>query len=243
MRVVAIIQARMGSTRLPGKVLMDIAGETMLARVVNRVRRATRIDETAVATTVSGKDEPIVSECRRLGVACFRGSEEDVLDRYYQTALTHKAEAVVRITSDCPLIDPEVIDTVIEAFLTHKPDYASNCLERSYPRGLDTEVMSVEALTHAWRESKKPYQRVHVTSYIYENPELFRTISIKADADYRHQRWTVDTPEDLTFVRTIYARLGSKDTFSWRDVVKTLDLEPQLGGVNRHIRQKDLEQG
>jgi spore coat polysaccharide biosynthesis protein SpsF len=219
---------------------MDVAGETMLARVVNRVRRASRIDETVVATTASRKDEPIVAECQKLNVACFRGSEEDVLDRYYQAALTYNAEVVVRITSDCPLIDPEVADKVIEAFVNRKADYASNCLERSYPRGLDTEVMSVEALARAWREAKKPYQRVHVTPHIYENPELFRTISVKTDADYSRHRWTVDTPEDLNLARAIYTRLNGKE-FGWQSVLNLLTREPGLLELNRDVQQKDLE--
>jgi spore coat polysaccharide biosynthesis protein SpsF len=134
MRMVAIIQARMGSTRLPGKVLMDIGGQTMLARVVSRVRRSTLIDEIVVATTINEKDDPIVTECRNLGVPYFRGSEEDVLDRYYQAALAHKAEGIVRITSDCPLIDPGEVDKVVREFLSQEPDYASNSLERTYPR-------------------------------------------------------------------------------------------------------------
>jgi spore coat polysaccharide biosynthesis protein SpsF len=241
MRTVAIIQARMGSTRLPGKVLMDITGETMLARVINRVRRATRIHETVVATTVSQKDGPIVAECKKLNVAYFQGSEEDVLDRYYQAALVYKAKAVVRITSDCPFIDPEVIDTVIEAFLNRKPDYASNCLERSYPRGLATEVMSLRALEHAWRKAQKPYQRVHVTPYIYENPKVFRTISVKADADYSQHRWTVDTTEDLNLARAIYVRVIGRQ-FGWQTVLDLVSREPWLLELNRDVRQKDLEE-
>jgi spore coat polysaccharide biosynthesis protein SpsF len=233
----------MGSTRLPGKVLMDIAGETMLAHVVNRVRRTTRIDETLVATTVSDKDEPIISECRKLGVTCFRGSEEDVLDRYYQAALACHAENVVRITSDCPLIDPEEIDKVVRELLDHQSDYASNCLERTYPRGLDTEVMIIGALARAWKETREHYQRAHVTPYIYQNPGLFKLFSVKADADYSNHRWTVDTPEDLMFIRTIYQCLDNGAASSWRDVLRVLSKEPQLMQLNRNIYQKTMEEG
>jgi spore coat polysaccharide biosynthesis protein SpsF len=243
MRMVAIIQARMGSTRLPGKVLMDIGGQTMLARVVSRVRRSTLIDEIVVATTINEKDDPIVTECRNLGVPYFRGSEEDVLDRYYQAALAHKAEGIVRITSDCPLIDPGEVDKVVREFLSQEPDYASNSLERTYPRGLDAEVMTMEGLAKAWQEAKEFYQRVHVTPYIYQNPRLFRLCSVKANKDYSSYRWTVDTSEDLSLVRTVYARLACKDVFSWRDALDILEDEPQLAELNRHVGQKNIEEG
>jgi len=241
-RIVAIIQARMGSTRLPGKVLMDIGGETMLARVVNRVLSATRIDKTVVATTVSERDEPIIAECRKLGVACFRGSEEDVLDRYYQAALVYKAEGIVRITSDCPLIDREAIDKVVREFENQGSDYASNTLERTYPRGLDTEVMTTEALARAWKEACEHYQRAHVTPYIYQNPGIFQLCSMTADGDYSNHRWTVDTSEDLTFIRAIYKRLNDGGDFGWKDVLRALDKERQLMELNKHIQQKAMEE-
>jgi len=154
MNVVAIIQARMGSTRLPGKVLLDLAGRTMLARVVRRVGRAALIDEVMVATADAPDDDAIVEECRRLRVPCFRGSEHDVLDRFHRAAIAHRADVVVRITADCPLIDPEVTDRVIRAFFDERPDYASNTLRRTYPRGLDTEVMTAAALVRASREAR-----------------------------------------------------------------------------------------
>ena len=146
MRIVAIIQARMGSTRLPGKVLRDIGGASMLARVVSRARQSKLLDEVLVATTTEPLDEPIVSACQKLGIPVFRGNQEDVLDRYYRAAGAYQAEAVVRITSDCPLIDPEIVDRIVGSFLAERPDYASNTLIRSYPRGLDAEVMSMAAL-------------------------------------------------------------------------------------------------
>ena len=242
-RVVAIIQARMGSTRLPGKVMKDIGGETMLARVVWRARRAKLLDEVVVATTNKSTDAPIVSECGKLDVPVFRGDEHDVLDRYYRSAQANMAEAVVRVTSDCPLIDPEIIDDVVQAFLKAKPDYASNTLNHTYPRGLDTEVMTMASLERAWHESNKPYHRSHVTPYIYQNPDMFRLLSIKAEEDYSSHRWTVDTHEDLSFVRSVYGRFDNQDTFSWHDVLKVLDREPELMELNRHIRQKRVEEG
>ena len=243
MRMVAIIQARLGSSRLPGKVLQDIRGSTMLARVVRRTQRALSLDDVVVATTVERADEAIVAECRKLAVSVFRGDEQDVLDRYYQAARTHRAEAIVRITSDCPLIEPEVIDKVVHAFLEARPDYGSNVLQRTYPRGLDTEVMSISALERAWQNATERYQRVHVTPYLYENPDQFRLLSVKNAQDYSGYRWTVDTPDDLAFVREVYQRLGDGDAIHWMDVVALLAREPQLAELNRAIGQKALHEG
>ncbi len=233
----------MGSTRLPGKVMRDIGGRTMLARVVRRLSRSKLIDLIVVATTTKVSDDTIVRECDRLKVPIFRGDEEDVLDRYYQAALAHQADAVVRITSDCPLIEPEVVDLVIRAFLDGCPDYASNSLEKTYPRGLDTEVVTMEALIRAWQEATEPYQRVHVTPYIYQNPDQFKLLPVKSDVDYSHYRWTVDTQEDLDFVRAIYSRFGNEDAFTWKDVLSILAAEPELTEINSHIQQKFLEEG
>ncbi len=156
----------MGSTRLPGKVLKDLEGETALARVLARVRRAAMIGEVLVATSDAPGDDVIVVECKRLDTMVFRGDESDVLDRYYRAAQFSKAEIVVRITADCPLIDPQITDKTVNEFLKERPDYASNALIRTYPRGLDTEVFSLQTLECAWRKSSEPYQRAHVTPYI-----------------------------------------------------------------------------
>jgi spore coat polysaccharide biosynthesis protein SpsF len=233
----------MGSTRLPGKVLMDLGGQTVLARGVRRLRRASLIQQVVIATTDSPEDDAIVHECNRLGVVHFRGSEEDVLDRYYRTAEATGADAVVRVTSDCPLIDPEISDKVIRAFLERQPDYASNTLRRTYPRGLDTEVMTWDALARTWREARKPYQRTHVTAYIYENPNRFDLLAVTGESDHSDCRWTVDTPEDLSFVRAVYERMGSCDDFSWREALALLDREPALVELNRHIAQKAVHEG
>jgi spore coat polysaccharide biosynthesis protein SpsF len=237
-KVVAIIQARMGSTRLPGKVLKDLCGETVLARVVNRTRRATLLNEVVVATSVQPADDAIVRECGRLSVACFRGDEADVLDRYYRAAEKFSAGAIVRITSDCPLIDPEVSDKTIRAFLERHPDYASNVLERKYPRGLDTEVMTFAALESARREARDPYQREHVTPFLYQHPERFRLVSVTGDRDYSHYRWTLDTLEDLEFLRAVYARRAEASDPAWQDVLRILEGEPDLAAINQHVKQK-----
>lgn len=240
MKVVAIIQARMGSTRLPGKVLQDAEGETVLARCINRVRRSRLMHEVLVATTDRLVDDVIVEECKRYDVPVFRGDQDDVLDRYFQAAQRAKADIVVRITSDCPLIDPEITDKTIASFLEIKPDYASNAIVRTYPRGLDTEVMTFDALTRAWQRASKQYEREHVTPYIYEHPSEFKVLSVTGEVDYSSHRWTVDTPEDLALVRAIYSGLKARPNFSWRDVLDLLEREPELVEINRSIPQKAL---
>lgn len=242
MKTTAIVQARMGSTRLRGKVLKDLGGETALGRAVRRLRRAELIDEIVIATTTSESDEPILGEARRLGVLSFRGDELDVLDRYYQAARAFQPDVVVRITSDCPLIDPEVTDRTIAAFLRDRVDYASNALDRTYPRGLDTEVMTADALGMAWRKAKLPYEREHVTPFLYEHPELFKLLPVTNDVDYSAHRWTLDTRKDLEFIRAVYARFDNRDDFSWREVLEVLEREPALVEVNRHVKQKVLHE-
>ena len=240
MKIVAIIQARMGSTRLPGKVLKDLGGQTMLGCVINRLRRSQLIDELLVATTDLRSDDPIAAECRRCSVPVSRGDEKDVLDRYLRAAQLSKAEVVVRITADCPLIDPQVTDKVIKGFLDALPDYASNTLERSYPRGLDTEVFSFGALALASKQAHEPYEREHVTPYIYQHPKEFRLLSVRGSDDYSAHRWTVDTPEDLEFLRSVYSKFKPGDFFSGWDVLALLDREPELSMLNRSVVQKDL---
>lgn len=237
MRTVAIVQARMGSSRLPGKVLADLQGKTVLSRVVDRLRRAALLQQIVIATSAAERDDAIVAECKRIHVDCSRGSEDDVLDRYHRCAEAHAAAAVVRITADCPLIDPEIVDAVIRKFLEYPCDYASDDF---YPRGLDVEVFTMAALTRAWREARRSYEREHVTPYIYEHPELFRLVSIRAKADYSRYRWTLDTVEDLEFLRTVYARLRNQDDFSWRDVLQLMQLEPLLAQINEHVVQKAI---
>lgn len=242
LKVVAIIQARMGSTRLPGKVLADIQGQPMLAHVLVRTRGARTVNEVIVATTTESPDDVIVDFCREHQSPCFRGSEEDVLDRYYRAAKQFAANVVVRITSDCPLIDPGVIDKLVLAFLDRRPDYASNGVIRTYPRGLDTEVIGCDTLELAWRDARLPYQRSHVTPYIYENPKQFKILSVTAERDFSEFRWTVDTEQDLEFIRAVYARLGP-GAFSWVDVIKLLESEPQLATLNQSVAQKALHEG
>lgn len=243
MRVVTIVQARMGSTRLPGKVLKELGGATMLERVLNRVRRVALADGVLVATTSQPADDVVVSECRRLAVDVFRGSEYDVLDRYCNAAQQARADAVLRVTADCPFIDPVLLDELLRSFLAHRPDYASNCLARTYPRGLDAEVITHAALSRAWREAILSYQRAHVTPYIYENPSKFQLLSVTGEEDCSKFRWTVDTAEDLELARTLYLLLGNRDDFGWREVLQLVEAEPRLQRINQHVRQKATVEG
>jgi len=241
MKITAIIQARMGSTRLPGKVLLDLGGETVLARVVSRLRRATQVNEIAVATTNSVADDAIVRECSRLKVSSFRGSENDVLDRCYQAARVFAADVIVRITSDCPVIDPDLVDETIGLFQRQRGDYAGNSFPRTYPRGLDVEVFTIAALEQAWRDAHKPYEREHVTPYFYEHPELFHLVSLRGRVDFSQYRWTLDTAEDLALLRTIYARFSNQDDFSWGEVIQLMEREPGLAELNSRVVQKALQ--
>jgi spore coat polysaccharide biosynthesis protein SpsF len=234
----AIIQARMSSTRLPGKVLLDLACEPMLARVVARTKRAKTIDRTIVATTVEPEDEPIVALCRARGWAVSRGSRDDVLDRYYQAAVADGADPIVRITSDCPLIDPEVIDRVVE-HLTTGVDYASNINpRRTFPRGLDVEAFTFASLAAAWQDASDTSSREHVTPFLYRHPERFRIALVESERpEAADHRWSVDTPEDYELMRRILAHFGDQE-FGWLDVLKLLDGHPDWIELNRHIAQK-----
>jgi spore coat polysaccharide biosynthesis protein SpsF len=257
--IVAIIQARMGSTRLPGKVLLDIAGEPMLERVVARTSRAGTVDQVIVATTIDSSDDPVAAWCEANDVFCTRGSQTDVLDRYYQAALPAKADVVVRITGDCPVIDPALIDECVETLLKKSLDFTCNRLPppftRTYPIGLDTEVCTYPALEQAWNEATEPFHREHVMPYLYEGVVLkvvrdhclegvsrrnFKVAQLHHTPDYGQMRWTVDTSEDLEFIRRVYARFDGKDDFSWKDVLTLVQSEPELAAINASVRHKTL---
>jgi glutamate-1-semialdehyde aminotransferase/spore coat polysaccharide biosynthesis protein SpsF (cytidylyltransferase family) len=229
--IVAIVQARMGSSRLPGKTIADVAGRPLLLHVVQRVRNARRVDKVVVATTDRSSDDPIAALCQREGIKYFRGSEDDVLDRFYRTAQANAADTVVRITADCPLIDPAVIDKVIARFQVGDCDYASNAVRYTYPDGLDTEVCSFAALERAWREAKKPAEREHVMSYL--RTAKFRTANVESDSPVPlgKYRWTVDYPADLEFVRKIYTAFSGNEHFGYQDVFDLLKERPELATI------------
>jgi spore coat polysaccharide biosynthesis protein SpsF len=201
------------------------------------------VDDVVVATTTERRDDSIVEECERQRVTVTRGNEADVLDRYYQAARQLQASTIVRITADCPLIDAALIDDVVLTFQRQSPDYASNTLVRTYPRGLDTEVFSFDALERAWRNARQAWERAHVTPFLYRHPEIFKLVSVRSDHDYSACRWTLDKPEDYEFLREVYLRLEGKVAFSWRDVLDLLQREPRLSLINAKSRQKNLHEG
>ena len=238
MKTVAVVQARMGSTRLPGKVLLPLLGEPVLTRVMRRIARAERLDEWVVATTVDPGDDPIAALAASEGWLLVRGSVDDLLDRYVEAARARDADVVVRITADCPLIDPAIVDETVAVFEAGECDYAATGLEpRTFPRGLDVEVVARAALEQAWRDDAEPAWREHATPYIYRHPELFRLCRVGSDMDGSAHRWTVDTPEDYELVRRIYDALG-RDDFSWREALAVVEAHPDWMELNRNVVQK-----
>lgn len=241
-RVVAIIQARMGSQRLPGKVLEDIQGKPMLQRVIERAAGSTGISRTVIATTTADGDEPIAAFGVEKGLPVVRGHPSDVLDRYMQAAREHQAEVVVRLTADCPLLDPDVIDKVINALLEADPpvDLALNRIpgDRTYPIGLDVEVCTYAALQRAWEEAQETYQREHVLPFLYEEPGRFRVLHVRHPVDYGDLRWTVDTPQDLAFVRAVFEHFAPDETFSWEDVLAFVEAHPEVAALNADVKHK-----
>jgi spore coat polysaccharide biosynthesis protein SpsF len=281
-RVVAVIQGRMSSSRLPGKILADIAGQPMLQRVFLRTSRAATVTETIFATTTDPSDDPVAEYCDFSGIPFTRGNLYDVLDRYYQTAKQAKADVVVRITADCPVIDPNLIDDAVNAIwgrfagmpdpleglnrplipdeLIFAADFVCNRLpppfHRTYPIGLDVEVCTFEALKKAWKEAKEPQHREHAMPYFYEGVELsavsrqlslgtsprgFRVALLNNITNFGDYRWTVDTSEDLEFMRQVYSRFDGRDDFSWENVLELVHNEPQLTQINVNIKHKTLK--
>ncbi|MBI4442280.1 MAG: Gfo/Idh/MocA family oxidoreductase [Acidobacteria bacterium] len=233
-KTVAIIQARMGSSRLPGKVMADIEGRPMLGRVVDRARRARLTNQTVVITSQQACDDPIESFCAANDIPCFRGSEEDVLDRYYRAAIYFQADVIVRLTADCPLIDPEIIDETIMAFQNNAFDYVSNSLHRSYPDGLDTEVFWFATLARAWSEARWKSEREHVTAYVLKHPELFQLGNVASPVDYSNLRWTVDQPQDLELIRAVYRKAGD-GSLGLAQVLSLIQNNPELQDMNSGI--------
>lgn len=240
--IVAIIQARMASTRLPAKVLADIVGYPMLWHVVNRVRLARSIDRVIVATSREAADDSIAQFCHDQHIECFRGDENDVLDRFYRAGKSYGANIVVRITADCPLIDPQVIDKVVNTFCVGGADYATNTLRYTYPDGLDTEVCSLAALEIAWKEAHRPSEREHVTSYL-RNSGKFHVCNVEHERDLsaRQLRWTVDEPLDLEFIQAVYRHLWPqrRGAFFLDEILQLLDKEPQLMTINQGILRNE----
>jgi len=263
-KIVAIIQGRMSSSRLPGKILADIAGQPMLTRVYTRTSRAQTLDEVIFATTTDASDDPVAEYCDFSGIPFTRGSLFDVLDRYYQAALHAKADVVVRITADCPVIDPALIDDVVNAVIGKLEignfDFAANRLpppwSRTYPIGLDTEACTFVALERAWKEAKEPQHREHAMPYFYEgvkltrqsrtletgtSPRGFNIALLHHTTDFGDYRWTVDTPEDLEFMRQVYSRFDGRDDFTWKEVLELVHDNPELMEINAGVQHKTLK--
>jgi spore coat polysaccharide biosynthesis protein SpsF len=241
-KIVIIVQARMTSTRLPGKVLKNVLGKPLLEYQIERLKRVTLADEIIIATTTNNTDIPIVELCDRLAVPYFRGSEEDVLARYYGAAKEHQADVVVRVTSDCPLIDPQVIEQVIQYYIDHQPqyDYVSNCLERTYPRGMDTEVFSFLALHEAFLEATAQPDREHVTSFIQMHPQRYQLAHVIYSENQSFHRWTVDTIEDFELIKIILEKLYPQSPkFTLEDCLFLLKNNPHWALINSHIEQKE----
>jgi spore coat polysaccharide biosynthesis protein SpsF len=234
MRVIAVLQARTGSSRLPGKVMADLAGKPLLARVIERAQVVPGVHIVVVATTQAERDRPILELANACGAKAYAGSEEDVLDRYYQAARQFGGEVVVRLTADCPLLDPGVSARVLERYLKGDVDYASNTLAPTFPDGLDTEVFSFAALERAWRESGLASEREHVTPYIWKNPLKFRLAGITDEVNRSGLRWTVDEAQDLEFVRAVYKHLyrDGEPPFGMDEVLALLETKPELKAMN-----------
>ncbi len=259
-KIVAIIQGRMSSSRLPGKILADIAGQPMLTRVFIRTSRARTLSDVLFATTTDASDDPVADYCDLSGIPCTRGSLYDVLDRYYQTAKQAKADIVVRITADCPVIDPDLIDNVVNTLLEGEYDFVCNRLPppwtRTYPIGLDVEVCTFKALAKAWKDAKEPQHREHAMPYFYEgvgltsinrtlqtgtSPRGYNIALLHHPTDFGDYRWTVDTAEDLEFMRQVYARFNGRDDFSWKEVLNLVHDEPDLMKINAGVQHKTLK--
>lgn len=231
--ILAVLQARMSSSRFPGKVLAPLLGEPMLFRQIERIRRARGIGSLVVATSSDSSDQPLADACIAHGVPVARGSLNDVLDRFVTAAQPFAPDAVVRLTGDCPLADPAVIDAIVARYREGAFDYVSNVEPATYPDGLDVEIVRMTALMRAHREARLPSEREHVTPYVRNHPEIFPRANVANPVDLSHLRWTVDEPADLAFVAAIYQRLyPANPAFTTRDILDLLDRNPKLADIN-----------
>jgi spore coat polysaccharide biosynthesis protein SpsF len=239
--ILTVVQTRRGSSRLPDKVLLPVLGKHLFVQEVERILAAELSGTVVVATTTHADDDAIEKICFLEGFACFRGSETDLLDRHYQAALHHGADVIVKIPSDCPLIDPDVIDRVIQFYLNHQDvyDYVSNLHPATYPDGNDVEVMSFDALQKAWQEANKNFEREHTTPYIWERPQQFRigNVAMEGGKDFSmSHRWTIDYPEDYAFVKMVFEALhAARPFFSYKDILLLLEQKPEIGAINQHL--------
>ena len=230
----------MSSSRLPGKVMKPVLGRPMIERQIERLLRSKRIDQLIVATSNDQENTVLETLCKRIGIFCFRGSLENVLDRFYQAAKNFKPEHIIRLTGDCPLADPAIIDELVDFYQERQCDYASNCQKPTLPDGLDAEIFSLAVLEETWKEAILPSHLEHVTSYIRAHPKRYRIGHYKYHRDLSYMRWTVDEYEDLKFVRKVYEKLyPSNPEFKTEDVVALLEREPKLLEINRYFKRND----
>lgn len=234
MKVIALVQARMGSTRLPNKVMKPIGGIPMIELLLSRLSRSSEVDQIVVASSVDERNKPLVEHVKKLGYACEQGSENDVLDRFVQAARAHQADVVVRITGDCPLVDPALVDEVIRRFKSAKVDYFSNVSPPTYPDGLDIEVCTFKALEQARRETNKPFDREHVTPYLCE-PGRFSTAAMQHNQDLSALRWTVDEPADFAVIEKVFQYFHPRIDFTWGDVLNLQLQQPEIFNINQHL--------
>lgn len=243
MKTAAIIEARMTSTRLPGKVLLPVLGRPLLGHLVERLQRAGTLDQVIIATTTNATDDPVEALARELGCGWFRGSEEDVLDRVLRAAHAHEVGLIVEVTGDCPLMDPAIVDTLVKTFRDGGWDYVSNVIERTYPRGMDAQVFPTAVLDEVAGLTSDPVDHEHVSLYIYNHPERFalKNVASGLPPEYHDLRLTVDTKEDFELIRIIFEELyPRKPDFGLRDILDLFDRRPELAGINRHVRQKKV---
>ena len=233
-KVLAIVQARVGSTRLPGKVLKEVNGKPLMEILLNRLSEAKKIDKIVVATSVNKENDHLAKVVGKLGFDVFRGSEEDVLDRYYKAASEYSPLSVVRVTGDCPLIDANLVDRVIRKFQNTDVDYASNTMPRTYPDGLDLSIFSFETLKITWRQAKTKHDREHVTSFM-RNPKRFKISSVMNEVDYSKERWTIDEPEDFKVLCKIFNHFKPDFLFSWLEVIELQSRFPEYFLENKFL--------
>lgn len=245
-KIIATIEARMTSTRLPGKVLMSLAGKPVLERLIERLKRSKYLDEIVVATTINKTDDPIVALANRLRVKNFRGSELDVLKRVLQAAQSVNAEIIVEITGDCPLVDWRLVDKGIEEFFNKKADYASNTIQRSYPIGFDVQVFPTAVLAEVNKLTDDPIDRVHVSYYIYNHPEKYKLYNWQAEKEFfwPNLGLTVDEKADYEFLNIIFKKLlPENEDFSFSDVINFLKSNPDLLEINKYVKRKKAQEG
>ena len=241
MRIVAIIQARMGSSRLPGKILMPLAGRPVLRHVIERARMSGVFARVVVATTDRSIDDEVAALAEDWGALAVRGNEADVLSRFGLAAEASSADVIMRITADCPLIDPDVLAAMVSRFVTEQPlDLMSNCIRRTFPRGLDAELFTRAALDIMLRDASTQPQREHVTPYLYANPQLFRIVEFCNERNVSHVRLTLDTPEDFDLLDRVFASVPNPDDIRLRDIERILDANPTWLTINAHIEQKKV---